>query len=141
MVTVLVELARSADWADRVVLVNGHGGNIDAMRRAAEVFEHELRSVTVWWPDVAAVVPAASAGDLHAGHVETSLLLALRPDLVRVNAAEPGPDGVTVAELVRHGVQAVSPNGVLGDPTSATADAGRRLFTALVDQLAAALDP
>ncbi len=141
MITVLVELVRSAGWADRVVLVNGHGGNAEAMQRAAEVFEHEQPPVTVWWPDIAGAKPAASAGDLHAGHIETSLLLALRPDLVRVDAAEPGTDGVTIGDLVRHGVRAVSPNGVLGDPTGATADEGRRLFSALADQLAAALDP
>jgi mycofactocin system creatininase family protein len=145
MVTVLVELVRSAGWAQRVVLVNGHGGNVDAMRRAAAVFEHEQREVLTWWPDVAAATAAIGdarmvRGDLHAGHVETSLLLALHPELVRLDRAVAGPQTVTMADLVHHGVQAVSPSGVLGDPTLATADEGRRLFAALTEQLADAVD-
>lgn len=142
MVTVLVELVRSAGWAQRVVLVNGHGGNVDAMRRAAAVFEHEQRPVLIWWPDIAAAAGDARSlhGDLHAGHVETSLLLALHPGLVRPDRAVAGPETVTMADLVHHGVHAVSPSGVLGDPTRATAAEGRRLFAALTEQLADALD-
>lgn len=142
MTTVLVELVRSAGWAERVVLVNGHGGNVDAMRRASQVFEREQRRVLVWWPDIAAATgePASMRDDLHAGRIETSLLLALHPGLVRHERAVAGPDSVTMADLVRHGVQAISPTGVLGDPAGASADEGRRLLAALADQLAGALD-
>jgi creatinine amidohydrolase len=142
MAAVLVELVRSATWAERVVLVNGHGGNVDAMRRAAQVFEHEQRRVLVWWPDLAAATgePASVRDDLHAGRIETSLLLALHPELVRHERAVAGPDSVSMADLVRHGVQAVSPSGVLGDPSGASADEGRRLLAALADQLADELD-
>ena len=142
MTALLVELVRSAAWADRVVLVNGHGGNVDAMRRASQVFEREQRQVLVWWPDLAAATgdPGWVRDDLHAGRVETSLLLALHPELVRRERAVAGPGSVTMADLVRHGVRAVSPTGVLGDPAGASADEGRRLFAALADQLADELD-
>ena len=85
--------------------------------------------------------PASVRDDLHAGRVETSLLLALHPGLVRLERAVAGPDGVTMADLVRHGVQAISPTGVLGDPRGRV---GRRRAQAVrprsADQLADELD-
>lgn len=131
LVAVLVELARSADWAGRIVLVNGHGGNAAAMRRAVDTSRSEGRDVVAWWPDLRGLT---APGDLHAGHAETSILLALRPELVRPEAATPGPSPA-IADLVAHGVRALSPTGVLGDPTSASAEAGHRIVAALVEQL------
>jgi mycofactocin precursor peptide peptidase len=131
MVDVLVELTRSADWSSGIVFVNGHGGNADAMRRAAEIARHEGRPVLVWWP-------ALEAGDPHAGHVETSLMLALAPDDVHLERAVSGPVP-ELAELVRHGVLELSPSGVLGDPTSATPEEGRRILDELVNQLVTAV--
>jgi mycofactocin precursor peptide peptidase len=131
MVTVLVELARSADWARRIVLVNGHGGNVTAVRRAVDTCRAEGREVVAWWPDLRELT---DSDDLHAGRAETSIVLALRPELVRLDAAAPGPSPA-IAELVEHGVRALSPTGVLGDPTGASPDDGRRLLAALVDQL------
>lgn len=124
---VLVELVRSAGWADAVVLVNGHGGNRDAVERAQATLAGEGRSVVAWWPRV--------DGDAHAGRTETALLLALRPDLVRLDHAERG-ETAPLAELLPRlragGVRTVAANGVLGDPTGATAEEGRQLLAALV---------
>lgn len=132
MASVVVELARSADWSAGVVFVNGHGGNATAMRRAASLFEAERRKVLVWWPTVV-------GGDPHAGHSETSLMLALAPERVRLDAVQAGPVPTT-DELVRHGVRPLSPSGVLGDPSGADASVGRDLFSRLVDQLTGAVD-
>jgi creatinine amidohydrolase len=131
MTDVLIELVRSADWSRGVVFVNGHGGNAAAMTRAADTLASESRKVLVWWPHV-------DGGDLHAGHVETSLMMALAPQDVRQERAVAGPMP-SLAELVRNGVRPLSPSGVLGDPTTANADDGRRLFGLLVDQLADAV--
>jgi creatinine amidohydrolase len=131
MVDVLVELVRSADWAAGVVFVNGHGGNVAAMNRAMTAFEQERRSVFVWWPNV-------PEGDPHAGHVETSLMLALAPEQVRLERAVAGPVPA-MAELVRSGVQAVSESGVLGDPSTASGADGARLFAELAAQLVEAV--
>ena len=127
MTDVVVELARSADWAAGVVFVNGHGGNVEAMRRAAEVFDRERRRVLIWWPSL----PRA---DPHAGRTETSLMLALAPGEVRPDRSRPGPVP-PVAEMVRRGIRALSPNGVLGDPSGADATEGAELFDQLVEQL------
>ncbi len=123
----LIELVRSADWAGGVVLVNGHGGNASAMARAAATLARESRRVLAWSPRI-------DGGDPHAGHVETSLMLALAPDDVRLERAAPGPVPA-IADLVRHGVQPLSPSGVLGDPTAATSDEGEQLLAQLVTQL------
>ena len=102
------------------MLVNGHGGNAVAVDRAVAQLQAEGRRVLAWWPRVA-------GGDPHAGHTETSLMLAVRPELVRLERAVPGPIPST-ADLVRSGVQALSASGVLGDPRTASAEHGAELF-------------
>lgn len=127
LVSVIVELARSADWASGVVFVNGHGGNTAALRRAGEVFASEAHKVLIWSPSIA-------DGDPHAGRTETSMMLAISPERVRMDRAGAGPTPALRA-LMEHGVRPLSPTGVLGDPTAATADEGYRLLAHLTDQL------
>ncbi len=132
---VLVELCRSADAYAGVVLVNGHGGNGDALRLALDRLGGEGRCVLGWsWS-----LPAGFArGDAHAGFVETSLLLACAPDAVRLDRLEAGatrPLAELWDELRVGGVGSVSPNGVLGDPNGANPEDGR----ALLDRFAADL--
>ena len=131
MTTVIIELARSADWAAGVVFVNGHGGNVTAMERAATVFVREQREVLIWWPRI-------PGGDLHAGRTETSLMLALAPDQVRSERSVAGPLPA-MSDLVRFGIRPLSGSGVLGDATAATAEHGRGIFGDLTDHLAAAV--
>ena len=133
---VVTELVRSADWSGGVVLVNGHGGNAVAVNRAVATLRHERRRVLAWWP-------RDRDGDAHAGITETSLMLAIAPQLVRLDATEAGrtePIGVLAEQLARDGVRAVSPNGVLGDPRGATVAHGRALLTKLRIDLIAAVD-
>ena len=133
---VLIELVRSADWSAGVVLVNGHGGNREAVRNAVRVLESEQRRVFAWWPKV-------DGSDAHAGATETSMMLAISPELVRMDVAERGntePLRDLLDEMAEHGVHAVSPNGVLGDPTRATASHGRTILTRLSIDLVAAVD-
>ncbi|MGF7235145.1 MAG: mycofactocin biosynthesis peptidyl-dipeptidase MftE, partial [Frankia sp.] len=121
----VVELVRSLDATARgVVLVNGHGGNAVAVARATRLLRSEGRRVLGWAPRPS----APGRGDLHAGRDETSLMLHLAPELVRPDAATAGPSpSPSVADLVRHGVRALSRSGVLGDPAGASADEGARL--------------
>ncbi len=133
---VVVELVRSADWSAGVVLVNGHGGNRVPVERAVRLLEGEQRRVLSWWPRV-------EGGDAHAGETETSMMLALAPDLVHMDRAAAG-NTAPLAELLdamrAGGVRAVSENGVLGDPRRATATHGRNLLTRLSIDLVAAVD-
>jgi mycofactocin system creatininase family protein len=133
--SVVVELVRSADdWAG-VLLVCGHGGNAEPVTRAVRTLRGEGRRVAAWSPRV-------PGGDAHAGRTETSLLLALDPGVVHLDRAVAGATA-PVAELMDRlragGVASVSPNGVLGDPTGATAQEGARLLARLTDDLVAAV--
>jgi creatinine amidohydrolase/Fe(II)-dependent formamide hydrolase-like protein len=81
--------------------------------------------------------------DAHAGRVETSIMLALAPGDVRLDAAAPGetrPLAEIMADLRARGVRQVSPNGVLGDPAGASAAEGETLLGLLVADLAVLLD-
>jgi mycofactocin precursor peptide peptidase len=119
-----------------LLFVNGHGGNVDAVRAAVAQLRAEGCRCEAF-----SVSPAF--GDAHAGVTETSLLLHLDPDAVSLGRAEPGercPVGELMDRLRVDGVRSVSPNGVLGDPRGATAAEGRRLLDTLVAECSAAID-
>ena len=136
MEQVVLELVRSADWCAGVVLVNAHGGNSGPVYNAVRQLNTEQRKVLAWWPRI-------EGGDAHAGETETSMMLALAPELVRMELAEEG-NTASVASLMdamrEGGVRAVSENGVLGDPRGAAAAHGRALLTRLSIDLVAAVD-
>jgi mycofactocin system creatininase family protein len=134
LTSLLVEYGRSAAcWAARLVFINGHGGNVDALTRAVSGLRAEGRDAG-WCPCTAA--GGSLATDAHAGHTETSLLLYISPGDVLTDRWLAG-NGAPLPELLqsmrRGGVAAVSRVGVLGDPTSATAVAGKRIFDEMVD--------
>jgi mycofactocin precursor peptide peptidase len=116
-----VELTRSLrTWAPRVVFVNAHGGNVTALNASDEI---------AWVPC------ATEEVDLHAGFTETSLMLHLRPQSVRLDRAEAGntqPLREILPAMMAGGIAAVSPNGVLGDPAGASAAEGERVLGAMV---------
>lgn len=133
---VLVELARSAcRWAAGVVFVNGHGGNVATLVEATTQLRREGRPVA--WSAC-----RAEGADAHAGRTETALMLVLAPETVREALLAPGctePLAALMPRLRSHGVRAVSPSGVLGDPTTATPALGRRVLGEMVDGLVAQL--
>jgi mycofactocin precursor peptide peptidase len=136
LTTLLVEYGRSAGrWAGRLLVVNGHGGNLDALRAAVPLLRAEGRDVA-WSPC------GVAGGDAHAGRTETSLMLHVEPGGVHEARAEPGataPIAELLPRLRAEGVRGVSPNGVLGDPAGASAAEGRALLAGMVDRLVAAV--
>ena len=143
---VLVELIRSATEPGggpfvAALIVNGHGGNAAAVVGAVGRLVAEGRRVAAW-------APSLPRADAHAGFTETSLALHLFRDLVRTDAMAAGatsPVTELMPQLRSGGVAAVSPNGVLGDPTGANASEGAALFAHLVldahGALAALVEP
>jgi mycofactocin system creatininase family protein len=125
----VVELVRHASlfW-EHVLVINGHGGNATALRSAQRACQFERRSLTlhhIGWEH----------GDAHAGFSETSLMLHLAPELVRMELAEAGntePLQRLLPRLTAGGVRSVSQNGVLGDPRHANAETGAGLFSEIV---------
>jgi len=115
--------------------VSAHGGNADALDAVARRSRAEGDDVLVWRTEL-------RGGDAHAGRTETSLLLALDPAAVHLERAECGrtePLAVLLPRLRAEGVRAVSSNGVLGDPTGASAEEGRELLDEAVAQLTGAV--
>jgi creatinine amidohydrolase len=126
----------------RIVLIPTHGGNFGPLARALEklgpVQGVEIRALT----DLGALfaiaqrgvdefgVPLAEGG-LHAGEWETSMLMTVHPELVHLERGEPGYTGdmeSAVGAIFGTGVRALSPNGVIGDPTQASAEHGARYW-------------
>jgi creatinine amidohydrolase len=125
----------------RIVLIPTHGGNFRPIGKAAELIQPQLPEVKlIAYSDLAAFVEAVYAvGEAagiaaervgaHAGENETSMILALRPDLVAMAQARPGFVGDHLAlatTIFEKGFRAVTENGVLGDPREATAELGER---------------
>jgi len=92
--------------------------------------------------DVLVWTAGRADGDAHAGRTETSLMLAIDQPTVRSDLAEAGctePLHALLPRLRSVGVRPVSSNGVLGDPTGASAEEGRRFLDALVADLTASV--
>ncbi len=131
----VVELVRSATASfERVLLLSAHGGNAEALNRAVALLRTEGRDVRAWSP--------RWRGDAHAGRTETSVQLTLDPR--RVGAERPVGAPAALAELLPElragGVAAVSPNGVLGDATGASAQEGEGLLAAAIHELGEVLE-
>lgn len=136
----------------RIALLNGHGGNDTALKLLVDELQPRLDAVlvhtTYWHAAAEAIAPLLEAQDrlLHACEAETSMMLALRPELVdrtRIPAGEQGP--VTEAERAGGGlhrwrtIAARSATGVIGVPSAASAEKGERLLQAIAAALAARL--
>ena len=137
----------------RVVLLNGHGGNENALRVLVDELTPKYRvpivEFTYWHAasEAIAEILETQPGLQHACEAETSMMMAVRPELVaedRIGLAKANrtPD---VADIVGGGVYrwratgAMSSSGVVGNPEAATAAKGVRLFDAVAAVLAAKL--
>ena len=128
----VVSIARSASWARGICIVNGHGGNSDALKLVHSALDYENIRHSIW------SLPYYEGADMHAGHTETSLMLHLAPDTVRMDLAEVGAVGdseMLIERMRAGGIKEVSSNGVVGDPTNATAAHGATMLSFYADHL------
>jgi creatinine amidohydrolase len=128
----VVSIARSASWARGICIVNGHGGNADALKLVHSALNYENIRHSIW------SLPYYEGADMHAGHTETSLMLHLAPDTVRMDLAEVGAVGdseMLIERMRAGGIKEVSSNGVVGDPTNATAAHGATMLSFYADHL------
>ncbi|MDQ1131265.1 creatininase family protein [Microbacterium sp. SORGH_AS_0888] len=143
--------------ARRILFVNGHGGNVpivQLMLRELRIDDGLLAfSTTAFAPRLVSAPHGEDAGErglaLHAGAAETSLMLFLRPESVDMASAE----GTVPTHLESYRTIGLPPkpvsfgwssddlaaNGVIGDPSAATAEYGRAIFEATVAQVAEAI--
>ena len=147
LAAIIVDCARRmVSWeVQQLVLLSAHGGNGQALALAEARLRQELPNLAVWIRDAMticgeAVLAIAAEADipfnavgLHAGEWETSELLRLCPEQVRMDQAVPGHTGdmdVALATLVAHGTRALTSTGVVGDPRPANANRGERYLAA-----------
>jgi len=134
---------------DRVVYVNAHGGNVDALREVAKDLHAAEECYALEWmwdesiPDL--VSELFEHNGPHGGPKETAMLRYLT-DLVHADRLAEARDG-GVCDIwneegtYRNGAATFfdardnSDNGVFGDQTDATAEKGERLFEAATEQL------
>jgi creatinine amidohydrolase len=134
-----------------VALFSAHGGNFGKLAELVDRYADHERLRVVAFADLqryldVMVAAAASTGlevpatDAHAGGLETSQMLHLHGEERIV--VPPGLEGYLVAEegwlerMAREGLHVLAPNGVLGRPSGATAQAGEAICTALADAVA-----
>jgi mycofactocin precursor peptide peptidase len=146
---------RMAGWGvRRLVLLSAHGGNIDALELARARLQRDLPEldVEILAPSEALIeallriagadgISSAAVG-LHAGEGETSEMLSLRPDLVRMDRAVAGYTGSMrdiMPRLRQAGLRDLTPTGTLGDPSGARAGRGAEYLAAQVDSFRRAL--
>jgi creatinine amidohydrolase len=124
----------------RIIIIPSHGGNFATVRQAIEAAQkaHPEAEIT-GFTDLLALtgflekasarhgVTAAEAG-AHSGENETSMMLALEPDLVAIDRFTPGYIGplgeAEMKTIFEKGMPALTANGVLGDPRTASAEKG-----------------
>lgn len=150
----LDSLVRSG--ARRVYLLNGHGGNDELVRliarEEAQLLGLAIGAASYWtlaWEAMLEIGAHTAIGPLpgHAGGFETSLMLALRPDLVEADlrpATGNTPEGSVWPNSSRGSI--VLPRGpelgtgMSDDAASATAEWGEKLLDVIVREVAASLD-
>jgi creatinine amidohydrolase len=143
----------------RLAFVNGHGGNTQLLAVANRELRlhHGLMTFLLHPsvpPDAGGSLSDAAGSDtelgmgIHAGREETSVVLHLRPDLVDMSkAARCVPEQLAANDHVRFGGDVpfgwlssdFGAAGVIGDPTTASAERGKALFEAMVSRLAESL--
>ena len=140
MLTPLLE-----DGYQRVLVLNGHGGNIDtmhvALRRLQPRYRNRLLTAASYWElaekELAGLADGARKTMGHACEFETSMILAVRPELVRREeirddppAQEPALRGLFIAEDMRQRTD----HGAVGFPEKATPEKGRAFLAAAIDR-------
>jgi len=133
----------------KMVIINGHGGNSPALHFAAQMINRDAHIFTCVdtgeSSDTDIDAMAETPNDVHAGEIETSTTLAIRPSLVRLEAAKkfiPRFSSRYLNFTSKRSVgwyahtSRISPTGVLGDPTKASREKGKRMWELMIRNLA-----
>ncbi len=143
-----IGMAAVRNGVKKLIIVNGHGGNGPALHFAAQMINRDGRIFTCVdtgeTSDTDIESMTETPNDVHAGEVETSTSLALRPHLVKMDRAETHILRFSSEYLdftSKRGVgwyartAPMSPSGVMGDPAKASREKGERMWAAIVRNL------
>ncbi|WP_210496067.1 creatininase family protein [Microvirga antarctica] len=139
----------------RLLIVNGHGGNVDplavAIRELAVAYEIPIVATTAWFlaPDEVAEIFESDTGPKHACEGETSIMMAIAGDTVRADKLDeamqqaPQPIAAPAGFSRFYSFSERAPvTGTWGDPRTATREKGERFLAIQARELARAMrDP
>lgn len=138
------------DGFKRIVLLNAHGGNENALRSITDDLTPKLGvpivQFTYWYAAAVAIakILETQGGLQHACEAETAMMMAVRPELVAEDRIPLAKVNMTpdITDVVGGGVYrwraigARSASGVIGNPEAASREKGERLFESISDALA-----
>jgi len=132
----------------KLIIINGHGGNVPTLKFAAQMINRDARIFTTVdtgeTSDADLDAICETANDVHAGEIETSTSLFVRPHLVNMRKAKKFVPEFSIKYLnfsAKRSVEwfaqtsHISPDGVLGDPTKATAKKGEKMWKIMIKNL------
>jgi creatinine amidohydrolase len=125
-----------------LVLVNGHGGNY-VLSNVVQEATLDSPAMALFpgrddWHRARAAAGLGSTGhqDMHAGELETSILLHACPQAVRPGNADADHDAPDRPHLLTLGMRAYTGSGVIGRPSLGTAEKGKAVLDSLTDSFA-----
>lgn len=126
-----------------LIILNAHGGNfsLGPVVRDINRADRPLKILLTraWEFRSAELAPEGSGMDIHAGEQETSVILALHPDLVRPERVDMTGDATAIPLLQRDldtfGVGHFNPTGEVGNPSLATAKKGDAIIASVREQM------
>lgn len=126
----------------KVILLNGHGGNVPALKLVGFRIRDELKmkvSALSYWDliskDFLEKVLEEDACPGHAGEFETSIALVIHPELVRKDLIPKGRTRPLYLKYMILDQEETCPNGVDLDPSLGSADKGEKLLKIIIDEL------
>ncbi len=143
-----IGMSAARNGVRKLIIVNGHAGNSPALHFAAQLINRDARIFTcvdsgeTSDADIDAI--AETPNDVHAGEIETSTTMALRPDEVRLDRLESFVPRFSSHYLDFTSKRSVtwytrtariSESGVLGDPTKASREKGERMWAIMIRNL------
>jgi len=139
--SIVTDIADSlrARGVDRLLLVNAHGGNYVLSNIVQEASVHGPRMAlfptSADWRHAREMAGLATDNhaDMHAGEIETSILLHALPEVVRSGYERADHEANDRRQLLSLGMTSYTANGVIGWPSLATADKGKSALNAFVE--------
>ena len=145
-----IGMSAASNGITKLVIINGHGGNSPALNYAAQMINRDARIFVCVdsgeTSDFDVYNMVSTPNDVHAGEFETSTSLASRPELVYMDRAEKTVPSFSSRYLnftSKRGVlwyahtEKISESGVMGDPTQASAEKGKKMWEIMIAHLVA----
>jgi len=121
----------------KLIFLNGHGGNVNALNLASEkLMQLGLDVLTInWWLDFANEILTITSGQGHAGEDETSAILFYDDKLVQMDKAGKNSKKMRYRVYFKERGRKLFENALTGDATLASKDKGEKIFNLLTDKI------